>query len=81
MGTGVRAHVAPRIQLGRILAQIAAVDAAQGGETLVVLTADHGATWGATFAGKPTLGASTGNWYYGPTGLYDGTPAYFGAVP
>ena len=60
-------------QLGRILAQIAAVDAAQGGETLVVLTADHGATWGATFAGKPTLGASTGNWYYGPAGLYDGT--------
>ena len=59
-------------QLGRILDQIAAVDAARGGETLVVLTADHGATYGASFYGKTTAGASDSNWYYAPTGVWDG---------
>jgi len=59
-------------QLGRILDQIAAIDATRGGETLVVLTADHGATWGDHFYGKTTAGASDSNWYYAPTGVYDG---------
>lgn len=59
-------------QFGRILDQIAAVDAARGGETLVVLTADHGATWGEQFHGKTTAGASDSNWYYAPTGVWDG---------
>lgn len=59
-------------QLGRILDQIAATDAAEGGETLVVLTADHGATWGETFAGNNFSGASSTNWYYAPNGTYDG---------
>jgi len=59
-------------QLGRILEQIAAIDAARGGETLVVMTADHGATWGEHFHGKTTAGASDSNWYYAPTGVWDG---------
>ena len=45
------------VQLGKLLTTIAAVDAAKGGETLVVLTADHGATYGANFYGKPTSAA------------------------
>lgn len=61
------------VQLGKVLAQIAAVDAADGGETLVVLTADHGGTWGEQFYGKTSLEASGSNWYYAPTGVWDGT--------
>ncbi len=59
-------------QLGRLLDQIAATDAVRGGETLVVLTADHGATHGEQFYGKTTLGASDSNWSYAPTGVWDG---------
>jgi hypothetical protein len=59
-------------QLGRVLDQIAAIDAVRGGETLVVMTADHGATWGEHFHGKTTVGASDSNWYYAPTGVWDG---------
>jgi hypothetical protein len=60
-------------QFGRLLDQIAAIDAARGGETLVVMTADHGATWGEHFHGKTTRDASSSNWYYAPTGTWDGS--------
>jgi hypothetical protein len=59
------------VQLGKLLAAIAAVDATKGGETLVVLTADHGATYGESFYGKPTAGAGDTNWYYAPNGVWD----------
>ena len=59
------------VQLGKLLAAVAAVDAAKGGETLVVLTADHGAAYGASFYGKKTAGASDSNWYYAPNGVWD----------
>jgi hypothetical protein len=58
-------------QLGRLLAQVRQVDAAHGGETVVVLTADHGATYGENFHGKTTPDASNGNWYYPPFGVWD----------
>jgi hypothetical protein len=60
------------VMLGRLLDQVAAIDASRGGETLVVLTADHGATYGQNFHGKTTLNASSSNWYYAPTGTWDG---------
>ena len=61
------------VQLGKLLAEVDQVDAARGGKTLVVLTADHGATYGANFYGKTTAGASDSNWYYAPAdlGVYD----------
>ena len=40
------------VQLGKLRAAIAGLDAENGGETLVVLTADHGATYGKAFHGK-----------------------------
>ena len=40
------------VQLGKLLDAVAAKDASDGGETLVVLTADHGATYGKNFYGK-----------------------------
>ena len=58
-------------QLGKILTAVAAVDAAKGGETLVVLAADHGGTYGANFYGKSTSGAGDTNWYYAPNGVWD----------
>lgn len=58
-------------QLGKLLDAVAAVDAERGGETLVVLTADHGATYGDTFYGKTTSGAADTNWYYAPNGVWD----------
>jgi hypothetical protein len=58
-------------QLGRLRAAVAAYDAANGGETLIVLTADHGATYGKAFYGKRTVRAGDSNWYYGPN-VYDG---------
>lgn len=60
-------------QLGRLLAEVRKVDAERGGRTLVVLTADHGATYGKHFYGKTTAGASDSNWYYAPPelGVYD----------
>jgi hypothetical protein len=50
------------VQLGKILDAIKAVDAKDGGHMLVVLTADHGATYGQNFYGKKTFdaGNSTG---------------------
>jgi hypothetical protein len=59
-------------QFGRILAAAKAHDAADGGETLVVLTADHGATFGENFYGKAAAGAGDSNWYWAPQGVYDG---------
>jgi hypothetical protein len=59
------------VQLGKMLAAVAALDANDGGETLVVLTADHGATYGKQFHGKITQDASNSNWYYAPVGVYD----------
>ena len=57
------------VQLGRLLAEVRKVDAARGGKTLVVLTADHGATYGKHFYGKVAPGASDSNWYYAPPEL------------
>ncbi len=57
------------VQLGKILDEVKAVDAAKGGHTLVVLTADHGATYGQNFYGKKTVGAGNSNWYYAPANL------------
>ena len=59
------------VQLGKLLDAVAAKDASDGGETLVVLTADHGATYGKSFYGKTTSGAGDSNWYYGPNGVWD----------
>jgi hypothetical protein len=60
------------VQLGRMLEAVADLDAADGGETLVVLTADHGATWGEDFYGKTgPVGISNSNWYYAPVGVFD----------
>jgi hypothetical protein len=58
-------------QLGKLRTAVAAYDAAHGGETMIVLTADHGATYGKSFYGKRTVRASDSNWYYGPN-VYDG---------
>ena len=57
------------VQLGKILDAIDEVDAEKGGETLVVLTADHGATFGENFHGKTTVDAGNSNWYYAPADL------------
>ena len=57
------------VQLGKILAAIKDVDAKKGGHTLVVLTADHGATYGENFYGKRTSKAGDSNWYYAPPDL------------
>lgn len=57
------------LQLGKMLDEVKKVDAARGGKTLVVLTADHGATDAKNFYGKTTAGASDSNWYYAPPEL------------
>ena len=57
------------VQLGKLLDEIKKVDQAKGGKTLVVLTADHGATYGKNFLGKQTSGAGDSNWYYAPSDL------------
>ena len=57
------------VQLGKMLDEVEKVDAARGGKTLVVLTADHGATYGQNFYGKTTSDASDSNWYYAPPNL------------
>ena len=60
------------VQLGRMLDVVADLDEADGGETLVVLTADHGATYGEDFYGKTgPVGISNSNWYYAPVGVFD----------
>jgi hypothetical protein len=57
------------VQLGKILDAVKAKDASDGGHTLVVLTADHGATYGKNFYGKRTSDAGNSNWYYAPPDL------------
>jgi hypothetical protein len=57
------------VQLGKILDAVEAVDAEKGGHTMVVLTADHGATYGEHFYGKTTVDAGNSNWYYAPPDL------------
>jgi hypothetical protein len=54
------------VQLGRMLDELE--NLGQLDDTLVVLTADHGATFGTRFYGKTAAGSATSdtNWYYGP---------------
>lgn len=52
------------VQLGKLLAKVKKVDKERGGKTLVVLTADHGATYAKKFYGKTGADASNSNWYY-----------------
>ncbi|MGG5259383.1 alkaline phosphatase family protein [Phycicoccus avicenniae] len=56
-------------QLGKLRAAVEAVDREKGGRTLVVLTADHGATYGETFLGSRAADAGNSNWYYAPPEL------------
>lgn len=60
-------------QLGKLMAEVRAEDATNGTRTLVVLTADHGATYGEHFYGKDAANAGDSNWYYAPPalGVYD----------
>ena len=79
VGTGqVHVDCAAKIadeQLGLLLQKLD--DLGQLDETLVVLTADHGATHGAPFLGKMTSGAGDSNWYYDATGaVFDGGAQY-----
>jgi hypothetical protein len=62
------AEIADR-ELGKMLAQVKKVDAQRGGKTLVVLTADHGATYGQHYYGKTAAGSGDSNWYYAPPDL------------
>ena len=57
------------VQLGRMLDKLE--ELGELDDTLVVLTADHGATWGEEFYGKTDAGSfsSDTNWYYGPDSL------------
>ncbi|MFL6070833.1 MAG: alkaline phosphatase family protein [Actinomycetes bacterium] len=58
------------VQLGRMLDKLE--DLGELDDTLVVLTADHGATYGEEYYGKKSPGVSTTsdtNWYYGPNSL------------
>ncbi len=57
------------VQLGRMLDRLEQLGELD--DTLVVLTADHGATWGEEFYGKTAAGSSSSdtNWYYGPDSL------------
>jgi hypothetical protein len=61
------------VQLGKILDAVREVDAKKGGRTLVVLTADHGATYAEHFYGKDFADASNSNWYSAPPdiGVWD----------
>ena len=52
-------------QLGRMLQKLR--ELRQLNETLVVITADHGATYARHFYGVDAAGASDNNWYYGKT--------------
>jgi predicted AlkP superfamily pyrophosphatase or phosphodiesterase len=56
-------------QLGKLLAELEAQGVLD--ETLVVLTADHGAIAGTNFQGKTAAGSASSdtNWYYGPDSL------------
>lgn len=57
------------VQLGRMLDKLE--DLGMLDDTLVVLTADHGAIAGTDFQGKQAAGSSSSdtNWYYGPDSL------------
>ena len=58
------------VQLGLMLDKLQ--DLGELDDTLVVLTADHGATFGTHFYGKMSPGGSATsdtNWYYGPTSM------------
>lgn len=58
------------VQLGRMLDELDELGMLD--DTLVVLTADHGATFGTRYYGKTAPGASTTsdtNWYYGPDSM------------
>jgi hypothetical protein len=58
------------VQLGRMLDKLD--ELGELDNTLVVLTADHGATYGEQYYGKQSPGVSTTsdtNWYYGPDSL------------
>ena len=57
------------VQLGRMLDKLD--ELGQLDDTLVVLTADHGATYGASYYGKQTTDAGNSNWYYAPHGVWD----------
>lgn len=74
VGTGqVHVDCAAKIadaQLGRMLDKLGSLGILD--DTLVVLTADHGATHGASYYGKPTLNAGDSNWYWAPNGVIDG---------
>ncbi|MFN8233978.1 MAG: alkaline phosphatase family protein [Actinomycetota bacterium] len=50
-------------QLGRMVDKLESLG--QLDETLIVLTADHGATHGASFYGQNVQNGGTTNWYYG----------------
>jgi hypothetical protein len=52
-------------QLGRMIAKLE--ELGQLDNTLVVLTADHGGTYGEQFYGRETTNAGDTNWYYGAT--------------
>ena len=52
-----------------ILDAVEALDAEDDGDTLVVLTADHGGTFGQSFYGRTEEGLSNSNWYYAPQGV------------
>ncbi len=57
------------VQLGRMLDKLESLGELDN--TLVVLTADHGATFGTHFYGKEAAGSASSdtNWYYGPDSL------------
>lgn len=57
-------------QLGRLLDKLDSEGILD--ETLIVLTADHGATHGASYYGKQTVNAGDSNWYWAPDGVIDG---------
>ena len=54
------------VQLGKMLDKLE--ELGQLDDTLIVLTADHGATYGTDFYGKTAQGSGSSdtNWYYGP---------------
>jgi hypothetical protein len=58
------------LQLGRMKDKLASLGLLD--DTLIVLTADHGATHGGSYYGKTTSGAGDSNWYWAPNGVWDG---------
>lgn len=57
-------------QLGRLIGTLKALHEFK--QTLIVVTADHGSTWGKHFYGINEQNAADFNWYYG-TSVNDGT--------